>query len=224
MGKGKYLVILLIAVIAGFFAWQYYGKNKDVSGDVVQEQKGGTYNTAMGEMGLELIEKAEQVKEEANSKTEALTGNNQNAITSDKTENTNTTDYDDEDKTESEDEYQETDDYMYEGDSSTDSDDGSAESGSTDSEECEYTFRSKKLLNQHWEKHGDEFDYEDIDEYVAGANRVINNPDSLHKIESEDGDDVYYLEETNEFVVVSTDGYIRTYFRPSSGISSFNRQ
>ncbi|MCR5719031.1 MAG: hypothetical protein K6F84_00560 [Lachnospiraceae bacterium] len=224
MAKGKYLVILLIAVIAGVFAWQYYGKNKDASKDVVQEQKGGTYNTAMGEMGLELIEKAEQVKEEANSKTEALTGNNQNAITLNKTENTNTTDYDDRDKTESEDEYQETDDYMYEGDSSTDSDDGSAESGSTDSEECEYTFRSKKLLNQHWEKHGDEFDYEDIDEYVAGANRVINNPDSLHKIESEDGDDVYYLEETTEFVVVSTDGYIRTYFRPSSGISYFNRK
>ena len=31
-------------------------------------------------------------------------------------------------------------------------------------------------------------------------------------------------EETNEFVVVSTDGYIRTYFNPSDGIDYFNRQ
>ena len=31
-------------------------------------------------------------------------------------------------------------------------------------------------------------------------------------IEAEDGDDVYYLESTREFVVVSRDGYIRTYY------------
>ena len=46
----------------------------------------------------------------------------------------------------------------------------------------------------------------------------------IHKLEAEDGDDVYYLEETNEFVIVSTDGYIRTYFKPSKGIDYYNRQ
>ena len=40
----------------------------------------------------------------------------------------------------------------------------------------------------------------------------------------ERGDDVYYLEETNEFVVVSTDGYIRTYFLPDGGKAYFDRQ
>ena len=40
----------------------------------------------------------------------------------------------------------------------------------------------------------------------------------------EDGDYIYYLESTNEFVVVSTDGYIRTYFKPTDGIDYFNRQ
>lgn len=44
------------------------------------------------------------------------------------------------------------------------------------------------------------------------ANNVIQNPSALHKLEAEDGDDVYYVESTREFVVVSTDGYIRTYF------------
>lgn len=88
----------------------------------------------------------------------------------------------------------------------------------------EYEFKNDKLLKQHWDKHGDEFDYDSIDEYVAGANRVINSKDALHKLEKEDGDDVYYLEDSNEFVIVSTNGYIRTYFKPSSGKRYFDRQ
>ncbi|MDE7327197.1 MAG: hypothetical protein K2N63_13140, partial [Lachnospiraceae bacterium] len=87
-----------------------------------------------------------------------------------------------------------------------------------------YEFRRESYLEQHFEKHGGEFDYATKEEYLEGANRVIQSPDALHKIEAEDGDDIYYLEETNEFVVVSTDGYIRTYFRPSAGINYYNRQ
>ncbi len=90
--------------------------------------------------------------------------------------------------------------------------------------EPEYEFKNEQLLKQHWDKHGDEFDYDSIEEYVAGANRVINSKDALHKYEKEDGDDVYYLEETNEFVILSTKGYIRTYFKPSSGKRYFDRQ
>jgi pyocin large subunit-like protein len=88
----------------------------------------------------------------------------------------------------------------------------------------EYKFRSKKLLNEHFEKHGGEFDYDTAAEYEKGASDVINNPDALYKVEAEDGDGIYYIEETNEFVVLSTDGYIRTYFKPSRGIDYFNSQ
>lgn len=92
----------------------------------------------------------------------------------------------------------------------------------------EYHFRNEKLLNQHFAKHGGEFSdyfgYETAEEYEKGASDVINNPDALYKTEAEDGDGVYYLESTNEFVILSTDGYIRTYFLPSSGINYFNRQ
>lgn len=92
----------------------------------------------------------------------------------------------------------------------------------------EYHFRNKKLLNQHFEKHGgefrDDFGYETAEEYEKGASDVINAPDALYKLEAEDGDGVYYIEDTNEFVILSTDGYIRTYFRPSGGIDYFNRQ
>lgn len=92
----------------------------------------------------------------------------------------------------------------------------------------EYHFRNEELLNQHFEKHGSEFaedfGYGNAQEYEKGASDVINNPDALFKTEAEDGDGVYYIEQSNEFVILSTDGYIRTYFRPSGRIDYFNRQ
>lgn len=87
-----------------------------------------------------------------------------------------------------------------------------------------YTFRSEELLNQHYEKHGKAMGYPDAASYVAGANRVIQSPDALHKLEAEDGDHVYFLESTGEIVFLSADGYIRTYFIPDDGIAYFNRQ
>lgn len=88
----------------------------------------------------------------------------------------------------------------------------------------EYTFANNKLWTSHFEKHGQEFPYKTKEDYLAGANKVINNPNSLHKTEKEDGDYVFYLEASNEFVIVSLDGYIRTYFKPSAGINYYNRQ
>ena len=92
----------------------------------------------------------------------------------------------------------------------------------------EYHFRSKKYLEDHFAKHGsefaDDFGYNTAEEYEKGANNVINSPIALHKTEKEDGDFVFYIESTNEFVVLPTDGYIRTYFRPSSGKSYYDRQ
>ena len=88
----------------------------------------------------------------------------------------------------------------------------------------EYTFRNNKKLEDHYEKHGKEMGFKDAEAYEEAASNVVNNPNALHKIEKEDGDDVYYIESTNEFVIVSTDGYIRTYFNPSGGIDYYNRQ
>lgn len=91
-------------------------------------------------------------------------------------------------------------------------------------EQIEYRFRSKKLLNEHYEKHGVDMGFESAKDYEKAASAVVNNPDAFHKTEKEDGDDVYYLKATNEFVIVSPDGYIRTYFNPRDGIDYFNRQ
>ena len=87
-----------------------------------------------------------------------------------------------------------------------------------------YYFRNEKLLNEHYEKHGKEMGFDSAKSYEAAANEVINHPDALHRIEEEDGDDVYYLEENNGFVIVSIDGYIRTFFYPDDGLDYFNRQ
>lgn len=94
----------------------------------------------------------------------------------------------------------------------------------TEESNMEYTFRSKQLLDEHYEKHGIFMKYKSAEKYQKGANRVINDKETLHAVEAEDGDDVYYLERTNEFVVVSKDGYIRTFFCPEDGIEYFHRQ
>ena len=65
--------------------------------------------------------------------------------------------------------------------------------------------------------------FSSADEYRKAASDVINDPDALSKIEKEDGDTCYYIEATDEFVVLSTDGYIRTYFNPG-GKDYFDRQ
>lgn len=92
----------------------------------------------------------------------------------------------------------------------------------------EYHFRNAKYLNEHFDKHGAEFDglydYQTAEEYEHGASDVINNPDALYKTEADDGDGIFYLEETNEIVFLAGDDVIRSYFRPSAGKKYFDKQ
>ena len=87
-----------------------------------------------------------------------------------------------------------------------------------------YYFRSSKLLNDHYDKHGKEMGFKSAKDYEKAASDVINNPNALTKREKEDNDYVFYVEATNEFVILSEDGYIRTYFNPSSGKAYYDRQ
>ncbi len=89
-----------------------------------------------------------------------------------------------------------------------------------------YYFRSEKLFDSHYEKHGAEFGDITQDEYLDLANELINaeGENILHKTEKEDGDFLYYDTETNEFLVLSMDGYIRTFFKPSAGLDYWERQ
>ena len=98
------------------------------------------------------------------------------------------------------------------------------EETTTQAAQVTYTFRYNDRLQDHYKKHGRDMGFASPEEYLAAANAVIANPDALTKTEKEDGDTVYYVEATNEFVVLSTDGYIRTYFCPDGGKKYFDRQ
>ena len=98
------------------------------------------------------------------------------------------------------------------------------EETTTQAAQVTYTFRYNDRLQDHYKKHGRDMGFASPEEYLAAANAVIANPDALTKTEKEDGDTVFYVEATNEFVVLSTDGYIRTYFLPDGGKRYFDRQ
>ncbi len=89
-----------------------------------------------------------------------------------------------------------------------------------------YKFRSQKLFDDHYKKHGSEFGDITQEEYLRLANELLNSDSEtvLHKTEAEDGDDVFFDTETGYFLVLSTDGYIRTFFIPNDGIKYYERQ
>lgn len=86
-----------------------------------------------------------------------------------------------------------------------------------------YTFRYPDYLDEHFEKHGKEMGFSSKEAYLKAANAVVQNKAALHKLEAEDNDHIYYIEETNEIVFLSGDGYIRTYFI-CGGKDYFDRQ
>ncbi len=91
--------------------------------------------------------------------------------------------------------------------------------------EIKYTFRNQELYDSHYKKHGAEFGNITQEEYLEMANALIasDSPDILTKYE-DDGDFMYFNTSTEEFLVLSSDGYIRTYFIPTDGIDYWNRQ
>lgn len=93
------------------------------------------------------------------------------------------------------------------------------------SEKKQYTFRSQKRYDEHYEKHGKEFGDITKEEYLEMANNLINSDSDrvLHKY-SDDGDYMYFDQDTNYFLVLSADGYIRTFFIPAAGIKYWERQ
>ena len=89
-------------------------------------------------------------------------------------------------------------------------------------------FRNKDRFEEHYQKHViDQAEFGDItkEEYLALAQELVDTPGSqvLTK-NSDDGDTLFYDPDTNSFAVVSGDGYLRTFFKPSSGQKYFDKQ
>lgn len=102
-----------------------------------------------------------------------------------------------------------------------------AETAESTKKTVEYKFRNKDRLNEHYEKHGIEMGFPNAEAYRKAASDIINaagSPGVLSKYKSDgSGDMCFYVEATKEFVVLSSDGYIRTYYI-CSGINYYNKQ
>ncbi len=102
----------------------------------------------------------------------------------------------------------------------------STEASETASKEhyTEYRFRNRDRLDEHYEKHGKEMGFSSAADYQKAASDIINDQTVENKYKSDgSGDRCFYVEASREFVVLSNDGYIRTYFI-CSGIEYYNRQ
>ena len=53
---------------------------------------------------------------------------------------------------------------------------------------------------------------------------IDDTSDNVLTKREEDGDYLFFNTETGEFLVLSEDGYIRTFFIPDDGIDYWNRQ
>ena len=93
-------------------------------------------------------------------------------------------------------------------------------------DEQDYQFASQEKFDQHYQKHGREFGGISQNEYLQKANDLIVSAAATVKTKEEktDGDTCYYDTATNEFLVLTKKGVIRTFFHPDDGIDYFNRQ
>lgn len=89
----------------------------------------------------------------------------------------------------------------------------------------QYGFRTSVLWEDHFSKHGAELGKITKEQYLQMANDLINSKSKsvLTKYE-DDGDKLFYDVNKNEFLVLSTDGYIRTFFKPDDGLDYYNKQ
>ena len=80
-------------------------------------------------------------------------------------------------------------------------------------------FETPESMQKHYAKHGEEYGDISIESYVSLANELVNVPasDDVEKIVRSDGSTAIYRFSTNDFLVVTKDGSIRTFFKPKNG-------
>ena len=82
--------------------------------------------------------------------------------------------------------------------------------------EPSHSFVSEELFKRHFAKHVSEFGDITAEEYLRHASAMSNMPvsDDVVQLVRSDGSVSKYCFSTNEFVVTTSDGDIRTYFKP----------
>ena len=81
------------------------------------------------------------------------------------------------------------------------------------------TFESPELITKHYEKHREEFGDITEAEYLQKANQLYAEAlsDDIEQFTRSDGSIAKYKFSTNEFLVITKEGNIRTYFKPIDG-------
>lgn len=79
----------------------------------------------------------------------------------------------------------------------------------------EVRFETPEKMQKHYDKHIDKYGNISISEYIALANELVNakDTDDIERIVRSDESTAIYRFSTNDFLVITKDGYIRTFFR-----------
>jgi len=95
-----------------------------------------------------------------------------------------------------------------------------------DSDRARIGFRTRELLERHFEKHGREFGNISQAQYLEMAQALRDQAAGAHVIEVVRSDRVItrFDRRTKAFLACESDGTIRTFFRPNDGEAYFWRQ
>ena len=87
-------------------------------------------------------------------------------------------------------------------------------------------FRTRRNLEEHFQKHGREFGSISQSEYLRQAQTLRDSPSGGDILEAvrEDGTTTRFDRKTGDFIAFNEDFTIRTYFRPNDGERYFQRQ
>ena len=87
-------------------------------------------------------------------------------------------------------------------------------------------FASRSKLAEHYKRHGREFGFITIEEYLQQAQSLRDRPVGGNVLETVRADGVVtrFDRGSGAFIAFEADGTIRTYFRPNAGESYFLRQ
>lgn len=97
----------------------------------------------------------------------------------------------------------------------------------TQQEQSTLYFRSEKQFEEHYEKHvlkQQEFGDITKEEYLTLAQDLMDRTPTYVLTKKDGKDTLYYDPKLNSFGVVSGDGFIRTFFKPSDGQEYYDRQ
>ena len=83
----------------------------------------------------------------------------------------------------------------------------------------EVRFETPEKMQKHYDKHIDKYGNISISEYIALANELVNakDTDDIERIVRSDESTAIYRFSTNDFLVITKDGYIQTFFKPDDG-------